>query len=267
MSKARDLANAGTALGAVTATELGYVDGVTSAIQTQIDTKEATLPSQTGNSGKYLTTNGTAKSWGTVSQYALPTQTGNSGKYLTTDGSAESWGTVAAGGMTLLSTTTLSGASIIYVTDISQDYKELVINISGVTSTTSASNLMFLFAMNNTAGTDTYLDGVAIGNSNFADPTTWYNRPNIARITDDRSTSTSTKHSDSGNVFTIKILDYASSTSYKSFINYGVYMNKNDAVTPNFTVGGYTTNININKLYIGTQSAWLTGTVKVYGVK
>jgi len=39
MSKARDLANAGTALGAVSATELGYVDGVTSAIQTQIDTK------------------------------------------------------------------------------------------------------------------------------------------------------------------------------------------------------------------------------------
>jgi hypothetical protein len=94
MSKARDLANAGTALGAVTATELGYVDGVTSAIQTQIDSKEATLPSQTGNSGKYLTTNGTAKSWGTVSQYALPSQTGNSGKYLTTNGTAESWGTV-----------------------------------------------------------------------------------------------------------------------------------------------------------------------------
>ena len=41
MSKARDLANAGTALGAVSATELGYVDGVTSAIQTQIDGKQA----------------------------------------------------------------------------------------------------------------------------------------------------------------------------------------------------------------------------------
>jgi len=94
MSKARDLANAGTALTTVSATELGYVDGVTSAIQTQIDSKEATLPSQTGNSGKYLTTNGTAKSWGTVSQYALPSQTGNSGKFLTTNGTAESWGTV-----------------------------------------------------------------------------------------------------------------------------------------------------------------------------
>jgi hypothetical protein len=108
MSKARDLANAGTALGAVSATELGYVDGVTSAIQTQIDTKLATataastyepgLPSQTGNSGKYLTTDGSAKSWGTVSQYALPSQTGNTGKFLTTNGTAESWGSVATPG-------------------------------------------------------------------------------------------------------------------------------------------------------------------------
>jgi len=96
MSKARDLANAGTALTTVSATELGYLDGVTSAVQTQIDSKEATLPSQTGNSGKYLTTNGTAKSWGTVSQYALPSQTGNSGKFLTTNGTSESWGSAGA---------------------------------------------------------------------------------------------------------------------------------------------------------------------------
>ena len=42
MTKARDLANAGTALTSVSATELGYVDGVTSAIQTQMDAKLAT---------------------------------------------------------------------------------------------------------------------------------------------------------------------------------------------------------------------------------
>jgi hypothetical protein len=48
MSKARDLANAGTALTTVSATELGYVDGVTSAIQTQIDTKApSTTPTLT----------------------------------------------------------------------------------------------------------------------------------------------------------------------------------------------------------------------------
>ena len=42
MTKARDLANAATALSAVTATELGYLDGVSSAIQTQINTKAST---------------------------------------------------------------------------------------------------------------------------------------------------------------------------------------------------------------------------------
>jgi hypothetical protein len=41
MTKARDLANASTALSAVSATELAFVDGVTSSIQTQIDTKLA----------------------------------------------------------------------------------------------------------------------------------------------------------------------------------------------------------------------------------
>ena len=47
------------------------------------------LPSQTNNSGKYLTTNGTIASWSTVD--ALPLQSGNSGKYLTTNGTTASW--------------------------------------------------------------------------------------------------------------------------------------------------------------------------------
>jgi len=41
MTKARDLANFATAGATVSATELGYVDGVTSAIQTQLDAKQA----------------------------------------------------------------------------------------------------------------------------------------------------------------------------------------------------------------------------------
>jgi hypothetical protein len=42
MSKARDLANAATALNAVTAAELTYIDGVTSPIQTQINNIDST---------------------------------------------------------------------------------------------------------------------------------------------------------------------------------------------------------------------------------
>ena len=48
-----------------------------------------TLPSQTANTGKYLTTDGLNIGWATVS--ALPTQSGNTGKYLTTDGANASW--------------------------------------------------------------------------------------------------------------------------------------------------------------------------------
>lgn len=43
MTKARDLANASTALSAVDATELGYLDGVTSAVQTQLNAKQAVV--------------------------------------------------------------------------------------------------------------------------------------------------------------------------------------------------------------------------------
>ena len=55
MSKARDLANAGTALTAVSATELGYLDGVTSAVQTQIDTKAPTSTTATLTGTQTLT--------------------------------------------------------------------------------------------------------------------------------------------------------------------------------------------------------------------
>ena len=47
------------------------------------------LPSMSGNTGKYLTTNGTDSSWAAVD--ALPDQTGNAGEYLTTNGTVASW--------------------------------------------------------------------------------------------------------------------------------------------------------------------------------
>jgi hypothetical protein len=50
------------------------------------------LPSQTSQSGKYLTTDGTDASWATID--ALPSQDGQTGKYLTTDGTDASWSTI-----------------------------------------------------------------------------------------------------------------------------------------------------------------------------
>ena len=54
MSKARDLASAAPAPSTVSATELGYVDGVTSAIQTQIDGKQAVVSGVTDTEIGYL---------------------------------------------------------------------------------------------------------------------------------------------------------------------------------------------------------------------
>lgn len=63
------------------------------ATKQYVDTSvSGTLPSQSGQSGKYLTTNGTNVSWGTVD--ALPSQSGQSGKYLKTNGTTASWATV-----------------------------------------------------------------------------------------------------------------------------------------------------------------------------
>jgi len=70
-------------------TDLAIADGGTAA-STANAAFNNLAPAQTGNTGKYLSTDGTDTSWAAVD--ALPSQTGNNGKYLTTDGSAASWG-------------------------------------------------------------------------------------------------------------------------------------------------------------------------------
>jgi len=97
MSKARDLANAGTALTSVSATELGYLDGVTSAVQTQLNAKQAVVSGVNDTEIGYL--DGVTSAIQTqlnAKEPTLPSQTGNSGKYLTTDGTNKSWGSISA---------------------------------------------------------------------------------------------------------------------------------------------------------------------------
>jgi len=59
------------------------------------------LPSQSGNANKFLKTDGTSSSWDTVDHThshadELPTQTGQSGEYLQTDGTTATWEPVDA---------------------------------------------------------------------------------------------------------------------------------------------------------------------------
>lgn len=79
-------------IGVATATSINGTAIPTSKTLVATDSTAYVVPSQTGNSGKYLKTDGTTSSWQTVD--ALPSQTGNTGKYLTTDGSTATWATI-----------------------------------------------------------------------------------------------------------------------------------------------------------------------------
>jgi hypothetical protein len=69
------------------------------------------LPSQIGNNGKALFTDGSAAFWATVD--ALPSMTSNSGKYLTNNGTIASWGSFTGTFASLTSRpTTFGGYSI-----------------------------------------------------------------------------------------------------------------------------------------------------------
>jgi hypothetical protein len=61
------------ALGVATATSVNGTTIPTSKTLVATDSTTYVVPSQTGNSGKYLTTDGTTSSWGTVAGYSAPT--------------------------------------------------------------------------------------------------------------------------------------------------------------------------------------------------
>ena len=82
----------------------------------------------------------------------LPSQTGNAGKYLTTDGSATSWGTVASGSMTQIATGTFSGATTT-ISSIPQSYKSLYLTFTSVSNSDAAGYYLLLRYNSETAST------------------------------------------------------------------------------------------------------------------
>lgn len=130
MTKARDIASASPAPSTVSATELGYLDGVTSAIQTQIDGKASTtadIPKSLIDAKGDLIVGSAAD---TVARLAV----GTNNHVLTADSSATNgvkWAAAAAGGMTSLATGTLSGSGVT-LDNISQDYVHLQLILTDV---------------------------------------------------------------------------------------------------------------------------------------
>ena len=274
MSKARDLANAGTALGAVTATELGYVDGVTSAIQTQIDTKAPSSTAVTLTDTQTLTnktlTNPviasvinnslvdakgdvlTATADNTPARLAV----GANDTVLTADSTAATglkWATPAAGGMTQLATGTLSGVEV-SLTSISGAYKDLLLVISGAYVNTST----YLGIRINNVSTATY--GVTGVRSDSATNSlnTSLTSLHLNTGTSNLSTSVQTYQS------TLQISNYTFA-GYKTY-NWTTATDSQSAIGP----GWAPTTAAVTSIQIRTGNGTSTfsgGTYTLYGIK
>ena len=132
MTKARDIASASPAPSTVSATEIGYLDGVTSAIQTQIDSKigsaSAISPTLIDAKGDLIV--------GSAADTAARLAVGTNNYVLTADSSATNgvkWAAASSGALTLISTTTIGSAvsSVTVSSAFSSTYENYLVTING----------------------------------------------------------------------------------------------------------------------------------------
>lgn len=180
---------------------------------------------------------------------------GTSGQYLSVSGGVPAWVNLSAGGMTLLSTTTLSGASTT-ISGISQDYTDLQIIIDGVTNATANGNLYMKINGNNNSF---YLVGLNASPPNIQD--------NLTQQYLNGSVSAYSRTS-ANNTWLVRINNYVQATNYKPLNVYGQFLDSGGSDSPIIMGGSVNANAAITSiLFLNTGGNFSTGTVKIYGVK
>lgn len=247
MTKARDLANAADVLDDVSATELSYVNGVTSAIQTQLDAKVA--KSLVDAKGDLLV--GSAND--TVSRLAVASTAG----YLLTVDSAETTGLkwaapAAAGGETLITTTEADNTASQYTFSSLGSYK----------------HLRFVITKLQTTGSDNRALGFQVNGDTGGNYTNLYGRNGIGE-TEFNSNGIVFAYSADGSArygfFVLDIYNYSSSTEYKAFRWWsGAYTN--GSPYSNYMFGHWNSTNAITSIKFFSGSNIKLGTFKVYGV-
>lgn len=188
---------------------------------------------------------------------------GSTGQVLSVSGGIPAWATVAAGSMTLLSTTALSGSSIT-LSSISGSYKDLRIQIEDATFSTNNSEIILRYNGDSGANYDMFynLSQLGISNTNSGYGSLTGHSLNYALSM--QSTSTDAN-------FLVSLYDYTNTTTRRLGFGIGAY-NKGyttagDKIVQHTSlfynnVGTAITSITI-LISAGTFS---TGTVKLYGV-
>jgi hypothetical protein len=181
---------------------------------------------------------------------------GTAGQFLAVNSGATApeWQTLNAGGMTLISTTTLSGATTT-LSSIPQTYNSLYLVVTGVTYNTS--NKGFRLSPNDVTNLSNWLGVRTTEVASGADQTMYL------------SSGTDTLRTDADNIWTIRIDNYTSSTRYKTFNWVGSFLNTASARIVNFIGGVFRSNTAITSLVFDVErtNTFATGTVLLYGVK
>ncbi len=206
-----------------------------------------------GGSTSPLTTKGDLYGYSTTNARVA---VGTNGQVLTADSTAATgvaWATAASGGMTLLSTTTLSGASTISITGISGSYVDLVIDFYAITN---SSNTDYNINPNgNAAITDVIRGGTTLQQLNNGQLRVLNNIAGpLASSTD--------------NSCRLIIANYAATTNGgKPFDLYGGFVGSDSSAQINHVRGRIKTTSAISSLDFVAGSNFTAGTVKIYGVK
>jgi len=167
------------------------------------------------------------------------------------------WATPSSGGITLLSTTSLSGSSVT-VSSIDQTYVNLIILMSGVNISTNTN-----FSCNINASLQTSVIGQGGINN-----TTTYSSTNSGAISL-RGETDEMKSGNADSVFFLQIENYASTTANKTFMGRSRFLHPDSSVRI-LNYGGSillpTTAITSLQFYLG-GGTFSAGSILIYGVK
>lgn len=167
------------------------------------------------------------------------------------------WGSPSAGGMTLLSTTTLSSGSSTTISSINQTYNDLLILTRNVNVFHSNDNIKIQF--NGTA--NQFYGRLALNEGGAATNTVWTNTD--VRIDLNKATWSS----GGSNSLAMKIYSYANTTAYKAIDAAGMFTSNNGDLNAGMFAGAVLSNSAISSMTIFTGSTFTGGTVLIYGVK
>jgi hypothetical protein len=177
---------------------------------------------------------------------------GSTSQVLTVTGGVPVWATPSSGGMTLISTTTLSGATTT-LSSIPQTYNTLLFIINGMTANTGNKQLRAL--PNNVADQSTY---VGVDRT-----TTYFKGGGTIELT------ATTDRTNNANITLLQINNYASTTQAKPITFYSRFQSSSEGQSGKIGGGGIQTSDAITSMvfdYEGTNT-FAGGTVLLYGVK